>query len=117
MSFSQDEDLPTPRLTNPAGTVFCRVANGGVDGSFIRTVPRNDLINLRQGPGLNYPIIGNFEGGAGHVVARYQNWFQIQGYRDSPYTLGWFHGKYINVARMSASDRACLRIPRGFNPR
>lgn len=119
LAYATDDELEAnfPKITRPAGTVYCNFNAGGVDGEgFIRSVPRNDLINLRQGPGTNYAILSNFEGGAGYVVARYQNWFELRGYRDSPYTMGWFHGKYINVSRMRGSDKACLRIPRNFNP-
>jgi SH3-like domain-containing protein len=112
----QPEDL-MPKLVRPTGTIYCRFNSGGVDGArFVKMAPQNDRINLRQGPGNSYAVLGTIEGGAGRIVARYQNWFEVSGYRDSPYTNGWFHGKYVMVSRMTAQQRSCLGVPANFNP-
>jgi SH3-like domain-containing protein len=113
----QPEDL-MPKLVRPAGTVYCRFNTGGVDGArFVKMASQNNPINLRQGPGTSYAILGTIGGGAGRIVARYQNWFEVSGYRDSPYTNGWFHGKYVMVSRMTAQERSCLGVTANFNPR
>jgi uncharacterized protein YgiM (DUF1202 family) len=102
----------------PRGTIVCALQPRTTRAGFVPEVSPNDPINLRKGPGLNYEVVDKFLGGeGGTVIARYGNWFRLSGYKDSPYTAGWFYGRYVNVARMSARERACFRIPRNFNPR
>jgi hypothetical protein len=98
------EDL-LPKLTRPKDRSVCsRAVNFDVAPS--------KSIQLRQGPGEQFKSIDKITGGTSvRVVAHHKGWFEIDGYADSPYTIGWIDGKFLKPSQSGKpQDLKCLGL-------
>jgi SH3-like domain-containing protein len=77
---------------------------------------RSDEVNLRTGPGTNYPVEWVYvrRGLPVEIIAEFDNWRKV---RDIEGTVGWIHKSLLSGKRMAVilgeeETRAPLRISR-----
>lgn len=97
---------PVPGLTNtrpitgavvPGGTVTQPASSGVVVASVVVQVPGGDLVNVRGGPGVQYPVIvrlGEFETATAIGRTETGPWLQIT----LPKGMGWINSEFTRVA-------------------
>nr|WP_018086815.1 N-acetylmuramoyl-L-alanine amidase [Desulfurispora thermophila] len=68
-------------------------------------IVKSSLVNLRSGPGTNYPVVGKASNGTKLVVWQEKNgWYQVQYGKGSAWVAGWLVNKVSNGTKVGQSS-------------
>lgn len=82
------------------------IKENNAENTFYPTARTLTELNIRSGPGEQYPKLATFENNRDLVVLTQQNeWVQVRGKSNDQVVIGWVHGSFVSPTTFSQNIR------------